>query len=70
MSSNRWKLSAIAASIAAIIVLFVFINQPKPTQFTAQVKHESFELPDNSHITLFSNAELLVAADFNKEKEQ
>jgi len=64
--SGWWKLSVAAASVAAVLLLFIFINRPKTLQFTAQQEPLKFTLDDHSLITLFPGADLLVAADFNK----
>ena len=67
ISLNWRKGLAAAASIAALVVLFLFINNPKPEQFTAQKEHRTIELKDESKVTLYQEAELLVAGDFNKK---
>lgn len=65
---NWRKGLAVAASIAALVVLFLFINNPsKPEQFTAQKEHRTIELKDESKVTLYEEAELMVAGDFNKK---
>ncbi|GEM_PF-1795808 len=64
---NWRKGLAVAASVAALIVLFLFINDPKPEQFTAQKEHRTIELKDESKVTLYEEAELMVAGDFNKK---
>lgn len=66
-SFSWWKFSAAAASVVAVLLLFVLINKPRPLQFTAQQEPLKVALDDQSLVTLFSNAELLVSADFNKK---
>ncbi|GAB3424897.1 FecR domain-containing protein [Niabella aquatica] len=61
-----WKFSAAAASVAAVLLVFVFINKPRPGQFTAQQEHLKVSLDDHSLVTLFPHAVLLVSPDFNK----
>ncbi|MGC4235462.1 MAG: FecR family protein [Niabella sp.] len=61
-----WKLSAAAASVAAVLLLFIFINKPRPLQFTAQQEQLKVTLDDHSLVTLFPDADLLVSPDFNK----
>lgn len=67
ISFNWRKGLAVAASIAALVVLFLFINNPKPEQFTAQKEHRIIELKDESRVTLYEEAALMVAGDFNKK---
>ena len=68
ISPNWRKGLAVAASIAALAVLFLFINSPsKPQQFTAQKEHRTIELKDESKVTLYEEAALSVAGDFNKK---
>jgi ferric-dicitrate binding protein FerR (iron transport regulator) len=64
---NWRKGLAVAASIAALVILFLFINNPKPEQFTAQKEHRTIELKDESKVTLYEEAALTVAGDFNKK---
>lgn len=66
--SFSWRKGlAVAASVAALIVLFLFINNPEPQQFNAQNAHRTIELKDESKITLYEHTELMVAGDFNKK---
>ncbi|ULT45287.1 FecR domain-containing protein [Niabella defluvii] len=67
ISFNWRKGWAVAASIAALVALFLFINHPKPEQFTARKEHRTIELKDESKVTLYEEAELIVAGDFNKK---
>lgn len=64
---NWRKGVAVAASIAALVVLFLVINNPQPEQFTAQKEHRTIELKDESKVTLYEEAELAIAGDFNKK---
>lgn len=63
-----WRtLTAAAASIALAIALFVIFDKPAPLQFAAASEQQHIELKDKSTITLFKDASLLVAADFNQK---
>lgn len=68
ISFSWWKFGAAAAAVVAVILLLVFIDKPQlaPQQFTAQREHLKVTLDDRSLVTLFSNAELRVSADFNR----
>ncbi|MCH5716798.1 hypothetical protein [Niabella hibiscisoli] len=67
---NWRKGLAVAASVAALVIMFLLINNPKPEQFTAQKEHRIIELKDESKVTLYEEADLLVAGDFNKKTER
>ncbi len=68
IASFNWRKGwAVAASVAALVVLFFFINQPGPEQFTAQREHRTIELKDESKVTLYEEASLMVAKEFNKK---
>src|SRR5690606_5577716 len=66
ISLNWRKTLAIAASIAVVVVLGLWISNPAPQQFTAKAETETIRLKDNSEVTLYANAALQVAGDFNR----
>ena len=67
--SFNWRLiSSIAASIALIAGIFLFLHKSQmPTQFATNKDLQKISLKDNSHITLFKNSKLSLASDFNKK---
>ncbi|WP_114791854.1 FecR family protein [Niabella yanshanensis] len=67
ISLNWRKGWAVAASITALVVLFLFINNPRPEQFTAQKEQRTIILKDESKVTLYEEASLMVAKAFNKK---
>jgi len=65
---NWWKWTTVAASVAAIVILFQFLNKAKkPEQFVAHEVQQKISLKDNSLITLYAHSALTVASDFNKK---
>ena len=66
-SFNWRKWAAAAACIGLIVALFRIWSQSEPKQYIAKTHQQHIELKDKSAITLFKDASLLVAADFNRQ---